>query len=52
MDQYNSRAAEAPIGEQDPLEAITINYESRTLTKKDRMDSQLASLKIKRRTKF
>ena len=52
MDQYNSRAAEAPLGELDPLDAINVNYESKAVTKKLRFESNIASLKLKRRTKF
>ena len=54
MDQYNSRTAQADIGEPDPLESISIsvNYDIQTVTKQERLKSQLASLKLKRRTKF
>ena len=52
MEQYNSRAPIVPIGDEDPLEAISIVYEKRMSKKQDRLDSQIASLKLKRRTKF
>jgi len=51
-DQYSSSKAEHAMGEKDPLESLMINYEDKGLTKKQRMETQLASLKLKRRTKF
>ena len=37
MDQYNSRTAIAEVGEPNPLESITVNYDSHLLTRKERM---------------
>ena len=34
------------------MEIANLNYEDHSVTKKQRIDAQLASLKIKRRTKF
>ena len=37
MDQYNSRTAIAEVGETNPLESITVNYDSQVLTRKERL---------------
>ena len=37
MDQYNSRAAMAPVGEIDPLTAISVNYEDHSISRKNKM---------------
>ena len=51
-DQYSSSRAHHEPGEEDPMEIANLNYEDHSVTKKQRIDAQLASLKIKRRTKF
>ena len=52
QDQYSSSGAYHAPGEEDPLTSLQVNYEDKQLTKKKRMEAVLASLKLKRRTKF
>lgn len=51
-DQYSASRPKHLPGDEDPLDAINVNYEDHTLTKKQRMEAQLASLNLKRRTRF
>ena len=51
-DQFGSRAAKHAPGTDDPLTAIEVDYNDFNTKKKTRMEATLASLKLRRRTKF
>lgn len=52
LQQYSASVPNYPPGGEEIPKAIDVDYSDSRLTKKQRMEAQLASLKVKRRTRF
>ena len=52
LQQYSASVPSYPPGEAELVRAMDVDYYDTRITKKQRMEAQLASLKVKRRTRF